>query len=322
MKRFTAFTLHALILSGIGFCQTVLPPEYPFNPDSDGDEFVAVSDVLMSVASYDNDYSVEPMMVDSITFEEAMQRVLQKLDSLLSTAGTPVVIEDTNDIIDTDGNSITTDSTWTCGDPVNYWGFQYDTYLFGDQCWFQDNLRTSKYSNGDSILHLQQDPQTILTDITEGAYFISPTIADTNLSVNTFGLMYNWYAIADDRGVCPTNWHVPLLGEWTSIQDGLLAGEIPSPELIFDSNFYPDLNSFSTDGFFFTPTGLFSHNTAAASFPDFTSYWTGTWAFSSTDLAWYVDLSLYGPSIEMVHFYPTYGTMSSAMGVRCIKDPE
>ena len=62
--------------------QTILPPEYPFNPDSDGDEFVAVSDVLMSVASYDNDFQASPIMVDSLTIEQAMQLMLQKLDSL------------------------------------------------------------------------------------------------------------------------------------------------------------------------------------------------------------------------------------------------
>ncbi|MEE2918815.1 MAG: hypothetical protein VYA72_01320, partial [Bacteroidota bacterium] len=122
MKQFAAIILSAIILNSFGFSQTILPIEHPFNPDSDGDEFVAVSDVLMSIASYDTDYSVEPMMVDSITFEEAMQRVLQKLDSLLSTTGTSVVIEDTNDGSDVDGNSVTTDSTWACGDPVNYWG--------------------------------------------------------------------------------------------------------------------------------------------------------------------------------------------------------
>ena len=109
MKQFAAIMLSAIILNSFGFSQTILPLEHPFNPDSDGDEFVAVSDVLMSIASYDTDYSVEPMMVDSITFEEAMQRVLQKLDSLLSTTGTSVVIEDTNDGSDVDDNSVTTD---------------------------------------------------------------------------------------------------------------------------------------------------------------------------------------------------------------------
>ena len=152
MKRLTALALCAFFLNGIGFCQTVMPPEYPFNPDSDGDEFVAVGDVLLAVASFDSEYSVEPMMVDSLTIEEAMEQVLLKLDSLLGTTGVVNSNEEQNDGVDSDGNSVTTDTTWACGDPVSYWGFQYDTYSFGDQCWFQDNLRTTKYSNGDSIL--------------------------------------------------------------------------------------------------------------------------------------------------------------------------
>ena len=32
-------------------------------------------------------------------------------------------------------------STWTCGDPLTYWDYDYATVLIGDQCWFAENLR-------------------------------------------------------------------------------------------------------------------------------------------------------------------------------------
>ena len=44
-----------------------------YNPDSDGDEFVAVSDVLMSVASYDNGFQAQSIMVDTLSLEEAIK---------------------------------------------------------------------------------------------------------------------------------------------------------------------------------------------------------------------------------------------------------
>ena len=72
------FTLLTMAFMSSTYAQTVLPPNYPFNPDSDGDEFVAVSDVLMSVASYDNEFQAQSIMVDTLSLEEAIQMLLQQ----------------------------------------------------------------------------------------------------------------------------------------------------------------------------------------------------------------------------------------------------
>ncbi len=40
---------------------------------------------------------------------------------------------------------------FTCGDPMNYHGYDYATVQIGDQCWFAENLRTEHYANGDAI---------------------------------------------------------------------------------------------------------------------------------------------------------------------------
>jgi uncharacterized protein (TIGR02145 family) len=32
--------------------------------------------------------------------------------------------------------------------------------------------------------------------------------------VGTYGYLYNWYAVADSRKLCPTGWHVPSKDEW------------------------------------------------------------------------------------------------------------
>lgn len=28
-----------------------------------------------------------------------------------------------------------------------------------------------------------------------------------------YGYLYNWYAVADPKGICPTGWHVPSVNE-------------------------------------------------------------------------------------------------------------
>ena len=34
-----------------------------------------------------------------------------------------------------------------------------------------------------------------------------------------YGGLYNWYAIDNSKGLCPTGWHVPTDDEWTALTD-------------------------------------------------------------------------------------------------------
>ena len=262
--------------------QTILPPEYPFNPDSDGDEFVAVSDVLMSVASYDNDFQASPIMVDSLTIEQAMQLMLQKLDSLLAGSSVTNPGDNGNPGTDPDGNTDTSDSTWTCGDPVMYWGFEYGTYAFGDQCWFQDNLRTPQYSNGDSITLVTTDPPFDLFNRHSEACFVPNILVNEQWSLNAYGMMYNWYAAVDPRNVCPTGWHVPSASEFQVILDAAYQ-DVLVPELVFDADLYPDIVGIvppSNDGFLFAPSGIYTIDTSAPLIL-LSTYWSSTYSTSN-----------------------------------------
>ena len=95
-------------------------------------------------------------------------------------------------------------------------GNVYNTVLIGNQCWTQSNLKTSKYRNGDTIPTGLSNSAWQYT--TSGAYAIY-----NNDSVNDglYGKLYNHYAATDSRGLCPTGWHVPSDGEWTTLENQL-----------------------------------------------------------------------------------------------------
>jgi len=95
----------------------------------------------------------------------------------------------------------------------------YATVQIGTQCWTQSNLKVSKYRNGDNIPTGLTNSQWSSTST--GAYAIY-----NNDPVNDglYGKLYNWYAVNDTRGLCPTGWHVPSDGEWTTLTD-FLGGE-------------------------------------------------------------------------------------------------
>lgn len=83
----------------------------------------------------------------------------------------------------------------------------------------QENLKTTHYNNGDTIPNVT-DTAT-WNHLTSGAYC---NYDNNNSYVATYGRLYNWYVINDNRNVCPTDWHVPDDSEWTTLVN-YLGGE-------------------------------------------------------------------------------------------------
>jgi uncharacterized protein (TIGR02145 family) len=89
----------------------------------------------------------------------------------------------------------------------------YHYITIGNQIWMTENLKTTRYRNGDHI-------PTGLSGVdwsgtTSGAYAI---YNNDNINNDTFGKLYNWYAVADSRHLCPTDWHEPSDAEWTILE--------------------------------------------------------------------------------------------------------
>ena len=107
-------------------------------------------------------------------------------------------------------------SEFTCGDPVSYHGYDYATVQIGEQCWFAENLRNEHYANGDSIPGgLSNSEWQNADDTNLGAQAIYNNDA-SNLA--DYGRLYNWYAVDDARGLCPSGWHVPTDEEFMTLE--------------------------------------------------------------------------------------------------------
>jgi len=91
-------------------------------------------------------------------------------------------------------------------------GNTYHTVLIGDQVWMQENLRTRKYRNGKLIAKNLTNTQWGLNKTGACAVYDNDSIKE-----NAFGLLYNWYAVANPAGLCPVGWHVPKDTEWNQM---------------------------------------------------------------------------------------------------------
>ena len=83
-------------------------------------------------------------------------------------------------------------------------GNTYKTIIIGTQEWMAENLRTTRYRNGDNIHHIVD--QTHWKEMTEGAWCY---FENNNSNKCPFGNLYNAYAVEDSRNICPVGWHIP-----------------------------------------------------------------------------------------------------------------
>lgn len=115
----------------------------------------------------------------------------------------PHVVDDEFTVTDIDGNV-------------------YRTVVIGDQEWMAENLRVKRYRNGDRIQGNISGGDWYNT--TDGAY---SRYDDDMRSDEIYGKLYNWYAVADERGLCPEGWRVPADAEWKQLEIylGLTPGE-------------------------------------------------------------------------------------------------
>ena len=88
-------------------------------------------------------------------------------------------------------------------------GNVYETIQIGAQLWMAENLKVTHFNNGDEIPTGYSASEW--TTIWDDAY----AVYDDDLSnVESYGNLYNWYAVDDSRGICPENYHIPTDDEW------------------------------------------------------------------------------------------------------------
>ncbi|MBN1183261.1 MAG: caspase family protein [Bacteroidales bacterium] len=109
----------------------------------------------------------------------------------------PNISPDRNTITDIDGNV-------------------YKTVKIGNQVWIAENLKVTHYRNGDPIPQVQSDDEW--KNLKTGAWCYYNN--DPN-NGKIYGLLYNWFAVNDPRGLAPNGWHVPSYEEWQKLKDYL-----------------------------------------------------------------------------------------------------
>jgi len=189
----------------------------------------------------------------------------------------------------------------------------YSTVKIGIQVWMIENLKTTKYSNGDLIG--TTSPATLLITAENTPKYQWAYSGDES-SVATYGRLYTWFTVMDTRGVCPTGWHIANDAEWTTLTT-ILGGESISGDKLKETGtihwLSPNSGSTNSSGFTALPggsrylDGTFNHIGVDC------VWWSATEA--STIDGWYRRLDNGNARVGRYADYKWVG-----LSVRCIKD--
>ena len=191
-------------------------------------------------------------------------------------------------------------------------GNVYNTMTIGTQTWMAENLKTTKYRNGDLIG--TTTPATL--DITgESAPKYQWAYDGNESNVATYGRLYTWYAVTDTRNVCPTGWHVPNDSEWTILAtflggDGIAGSKLKET----GTTHFTTSNTGATNetGFTALPGGMRGDNVFAMKGED-----AGFW--SSTEQSTAAAYERWVTNKSGDFFKGGYGKWAG-IGIRCLKD--
>ena len=197
---------------------------------------------------------------------------------------------------------------------VVYEGQTYNTVQIGTQCWLKKNLNI-----GTKIPGAQEQANNGIIE----KYCYNND--DANCSM--YGGLYQWnemmqYVTTQGvKGICPTGWHIPTDGEWTTLSTFLggtsvAGGKMKSTGTIEAGTglwYSPNTGATNESGFTAVPAGSREY--------DDTFYYIGfygIWWSSSEDLAslaWYRDLGYY-----YSYVYRDSYLESNGFSVRCLRD--
>jgi uncharacterized protein (TIGR02145 family) len=204
-----------------------------------------------------------------------------------------------------------------CGDPItDVEGNVYRTVEIGGQCWMAENLATETYGDGSAIPTGLSPPAWAST--TSGAFAV---YGGDPSNKGIYGLLYNWYAVADPRSICPAGWHVPTDGEWTELTDHLGGEPIAGGPMKTTGTLgagtglwsAPNTGATNSSGFSGLPGGYRNLFGVYSLLGNDGYWWSAT--ESATSNAWSRRLVEVNPNVYRFAYNKVYG-----FSVRCVRD--
>ena len=205
-------------------------------------------------------------------------------------------------------------------------GNVYHTVKIGTQTWLVENLKVTRFRNGDSITCLQKTDQWInATASGYCIYDISRFYLDSDqkeLLLKKMGKFYNGYTIMDKRNIAPEGWRVPGNEDFDILENYLGGHQVAGAKLKDTANWQTKigfnthvLHTTNESGFTALPDGYRDQKGEFRHISEQARWWTTKGTTNFPDL-WSVVGML---NSQDALFFPV-GDLLDGYSVRCVKD--
>jgi uncharacterized protein (TIGR02145 family) len=205
-------------------------------------------------------------------------------------------------------------SDLTYGTMTDIDGNSYQTITIGDRIWMAENLRTTKYRNGETIPNVTINSEWVA--LSSDAYSSYENQEDID-AIATHGLLYNWFAVSDNRNIAPEGWHVATKSEWEAMINNLGGSGIAGGKIKEAGNNHwnsPNSGATNNSGLTALPSGRREYTDGSFINSGFNGFWWTSSAYNP-DYSWYFQLNYDTENIIAANFHKQYG-----FSIRCVKD--
>jgi uncharacterized protein (TIGR02145 family) len=269
--------------------------------------------------------STSPTTSDSYTNDGSGTGVFSSVIAGLAESTTYYVrAYATNSVGTAYGNQKSFTTTLESTTVTDYDGNVYQIVEIGNQVWMAENLKTTHYANGTSLVD-GTNAGDIYGDYTSKFYF---AYNNDESNVSTYGKLYTWEAAMNGsassssnpsgvQGVCPNGWHMPSTAEWDELTD-YLGGQNSGGKLKETGYTHwnePNSGASNSSGFTALPGGMRFYDGTFYSLRENANFWTSDFV---------ENYGGYGRSLSYDSEYvnPFYTPQNYIYGysVRCVKD--
>ncbi len=190
-------------------------------------------------------------------------------------------------------------------------GNVYQTVHIGNQWWMAENLRVTHYRNGDPISNMTNNEEWV--GLSTGAYCYYD---NDGSNASSFGTLYNWFSVNDERNIAPDGWHVPTDEEWQMLVDYLdnddgAGGKLKEIGTLESENglwHEPNTGATNISGFNARPCGQRYYKDGSYRFINYYNfYWSSTDYQNSYNNAWGRSLRYNAERVSRNDYSKNYG---------------
>ena len=188
--------------------------------------------------------------------------------------------------------------------------FDNDTVVIGNDEWMTENLSVKKFNNGDPIPEAKTELEWL-----EAGQSKSPAWCYQNndpANGKSYGILYNYYAVSDERGLLPEGFHLATDVEWNNLVNAAGGAEVAASRLK-DPEYWGGKGNGSSLEFNARPGGVRIFDGGFSNMDRAVYFWTAT--EESVLTHFYFRMQIDNDKVDR-----NYGFINYGMYLRCVKN--